>query len=478
MMQSILAIVGSSAFVAIVTLMFNWVQNRKQNSLSYITEERKLWREKIRKIAAHIEKCDYNGKNKKNIRQYLIQLEMNINPYGRTLSFDYLQDGHIWKAIDEFMKSDSAERFEQNKELLLSYLSLMLKEDWERSKREVNGYSKALIYIVVIGIVSVVYYVFYFYVLKLENIEMFIILQTINLSPLFFIKYFCIDEMYKATKNDNGGKFRDFCRREKEATRAVFSWGVLVVIYVLVNVCMLELVYPDMIVQQMHYDEDADWIIIYTDLDEKLWGNLETDFEKTTYKKAIIDKTGEWHDHLYRNETYDDLLVKIIRKHIIVLGMLPLVFVMGTLFVPFLIDIISNDNQNKSKREIDELKYRIQGKYVEDYNQIRIFLDRVDWKNSDKKKENKDCIDLIYRLLFKMRRAMKSELCELDDYFCNSQEYETVQRLQRDIDTIDTILHQIKHIHRAITGKSREKLLNKIRKNIDNISYVAHESEM
>ena len=48
----------------------------------------------------------------------------------------------------------------------------------------------------------------------------------------------------------------------------------------------------------------------------------------------------------------------------------------------------------------------------------------------------------------------------------------------RDIDTIDTILHEIKHIHRAITGKSREKVLNEIRKNIDNIYHVAHESEM
>lgn len=469
-MESIIAILGSSAFAGIITLMLNWAQNRKKNSLSYITEERKLWREKIREIGAKIAKCKYNGENENNIQQYLSQLEMNINPYGRTLPYDYLQDGHMWKVINEIKKSDSEEEFEQNKELLLGYLSLMLKEDWERSKREVKGYSNAVLYIAIIGIIGIVYCFFYMYILKLENMEIFVLMQFINIFPIFLTKSLCIDELNNLIKNDNRGKFRDFLGREKKKTKAVISWVVIFLIYIGINLYIMEQVYPNMIAQQICYYEDEDSLNIYTRLDEKIWASLELDFENAIGKDVVIHRSEDLGYKATTSEKYNNILIRIIRKHIIVWGIIPMMLMIIGLFCPFLVDSILTWDQNKSKLEIDELKYRMRTTYAGDYDQICIFLNRIDLKNKKMKQENTDCFDLIYRLLFKMKRAMKSELYELDDNFSNTEEYERVQRLKKNIENIDNVLHEIKRIHKTKWPKKKVKILMQIQEYIEDIN--------
>lgn len=472
-MDSIIAILGSSTFVGIITLMLNWAQNRKKNSLSYITEERKLWREKIREIAANISKCKYNGENENNIEQYLNQLEMNINPYGRTLPFDYLQDGHIWNTINEINESDSEEGFEQNKKLLLSYLSLMLKEDWERTKREVKGYSNAVFYIAIIGLMGIAYSFFYMYILKLDNMEMFVLMQVIIISPIFLTKSLCIDELNNLIKNDNRGKFRDFLGREKKRIKAVISWVVIFLIYIGINLYIMEQVYPNMIAQQIFYYEDADSLNIYTRLDEKIWASFELDFESAIGKDVEIHKLEDWVYKAATSEKYDDILMRVIRKHVIVWGVIPMMLMIIGLFFPFLVDSLLTWDLNKSKFEIDELKYRMRTTYAGDYDQICLFLNRIDLKNKEMEKENEDCFDLIYRLLFKMKRAMKSELYELDENFSNMEEYERVKRLKKNIENIDNILREIKRIHKTMRMKKKMDILMQIQDDIENI-HVAY----
>lgn len=471
-MESIIAILGSSAFVGIITIMLNWAQNRKNNSLSYITEERKLWREKIREIAANIVKCNYNGENEKNIQQYLRQLEMNINPYGRTLAFDYMQDGHIWKVIDEITKSDSEEEFEQNKELLLGYLSLMLKEDWERSKREVKGYSNIVLYITIIAIIGIAYSFFYMYILRLKNMEIFVLIQLIMLFPIFLIKSLCIDEMNNLIKNDCKGKVRDFSGREKQKKRAAISWIVILLIYIGINIYIMDQLYPNMIVQQMNYYENTDSLYVYTNLDENIWVSLEPDLEKRIGKDVVISKLEDKGYKTKAGNEYDDILIEIISKDLTVWEMIHILLMIISLFCPILVDVIFNWDQNKSKLEIDELKYRIKTEYMDDYEQICNFLNRIDIKNKQMKKENGDCFGLIYRLLFKMKRAMKSELNELEGYFSNLGEYERVRVLKKNIENIDNVLSGIKHFQRAIRTKKKMKLLKKIWEGIENIIVV------
>lgn len=68
-----------------------------------------------------------------------------------------MQDSHIWSTIDKLEKRDGD--FKQLKKLLILYLSMLLKMDWERSKEEVrgNGFQMILYLVVLIAIISFAY---------------------------------------------------------------------------------------------------------------------------------------------------------------------------------------------------------------------------------------------------------------------------------------------------------------------------------
>ena len=188
-MKILISILGTSAIAALVTAVFSFLQNKKNNSLSYITEERKIWRERIREIAAGIENSKYRGKKKEDINQYLTKLEMNINPYGRTAHADYMHDGNIWIAIENVQNSDGEEEFVKNKRLLLNYISLMLKMDWERSKEEIKGINKTSSSII-LSIIMYAYFSFYYFVilgLKIADGYFFGVLLLLLLQMIVFM---------------------------------------------------------------------------------------------------------------------------------------------------------------------------------------------------------------------------------------------------------------------------------------------------
>ena len=138
-MSAITKILTSAAVVgALITGLFGWTNNRTNNSLNYITDERKRWRDKIREISEAIETCKFHGEDKENINVYLLQLENNINPYGRFQPSDYEHDGHIWEVIGKIERAENEEEFKKYQKELLSYLQLLLKEDWERIHQQME----------------------------------------------------------------------------------------------------------------------------------------------------------------------------------------------------------------------------------------------------------------------------------------------------------------------------------------------------
>lgn len=150
-MENILGILlGSTVIGTMLTVISNFISGRRTDQLTRITDERKEWRNKIRQISANIEKVkwDDNERWKNRLNMQLVLLETNINPHGRGSASDFEHDAHIWSEIDSIRNVTDRTEFDSHKELLVFYLSLMLKEDWERYKREVSGYSRTLIEIV------------------------------------------------------------------------------------------------------------------------------------------------------------------------------------------------------------------------------------------------------------------------------------------------------------------------------------------
>lgn len=153
-------ILDSAVLVGIITALFNWRQHNNTNSLKYITEERQKWREKIRDIAKNIEAYQYSSddKDKQKLKEILVELKVNINPYGKEKDTAYMEDGHIWAVIRKLEKVNNEKEFLKAKNKLIDYLFYLLKYDWERAKYEVEKkaqklklYSFLIILMVLIG---------------------------------------------------------------------------------------------------------------------------------------------------------------------------------------------------------------------------------------------------------------------------------------------------------------------------------------
>ena len=127
-------ILGSTVLATIFSTVISFIISRRQGSLQYITGERKEWREQIRNIAYNLNNASY-GKTLK----ILIELKVRINGFGMNRK-NCMEDAHIWEVIHEIEKEKpSNEILNRRQKQLIEYISLLLKYDWECSKREIRG---------------------------------------------------------------------------------------------------------------------------------------------------------------------------------------------------------------------------------------------------------------------------------------------------------------------------------------------------
>lgn len=121
-----------SAVAALISTAVSYLTFRRSSSLTYVTQERKEWREAIRRIAEELEGCTY-----KKRKQVLVQLKTRINAYGWDTT-NKIEDANIWRQI-QVLETCRKEEYEEQKQRMILYLSALLKYDWERSKKEVYG---------------------------------------------------------------------------------------------------------------------------------------------------------------------------------------------------------------------------------------------------------------------------------------------------------------------------------------------------
>lgn len=122
--------------VAVVSGILAFIQFQKSNSLKYITEERQNWRAEIRDVIVELE---VSADDKNKIRPILSFLKGRINAYGLSHSKSYKKDYHIWQTIKQLEQPKDNEFFTFDKQMLINFLALLLKNDWERSKIEIKG---------------------------------------------------------------------------------------------------------------------------------------------------------------------------------------------------------------------------------------------------------------------------------------------------------------------------------------------------
>lgn len=134
--MNISVILGSAVIAAIISGGISYFISRQQGKLQYITDERRKWREQIRKIAENLYGATYEDTLK-----ILVSLKVRINSLGNNgVHSSYVSDAHIWKVINEIESIQPTELdLKLKQKQLIEYISLLLKNDWERSKKEVRG---------------------------------------------------------------------------------------------------------------------------------------------------------------------------------------------------------------------------------------------------------------------------------------------------------------------------------------------------
>lgn len=172
-------VLASTVIAALITTLANVYNSKKAGNLKYITEERQKWREEIRKIAEDIVDCPRD-----EIKKHLTRLKVRINSNGKIDKESYMDDGHIWQLIENLENSSLAvSEYEKQKEHLIDTLSLLLKFDWERQKREVLGSHIKKMHVIFFTCVLLI--TIYIYGIPKE-------ISSKSINPLYMFSIFCI----------------------------------------------------------------------------------------------------------------------------------------------------------------------------------------------------------------------------------------------------------------------------------------------
>ena len=98
--SQVITLLSGAGLGAILSAFLVFINNSKKNKLDFVTRERSEWRREIKLIIVDL----LSGNNRNNA---LSRLETQLNPYGRYISKEdayefYMNDGHIWKIVDNF----------------------------------------------------------------------------------------------------------------------------------------------------------------------------------------------------------------------------------------------------------------------------------------------------------------------------------------------------------------------------------------
>lgn len=466
-MNTIIAVIGSSAFGAVITFLFTWISNRKSNTLNYITDERRKWRDKIREIIIGIESVKYAGKGNKSINNCLIQLEVNINPYGKYNRMDYVRDGHIWDKINILRETKTEIEFENNKNILLEYLKLMLKKDWERSKNEVRGYSYIAASIGVMAVYTVYYLIYYFYILKLNAVPPIIIFLVLNSFCLFYVKYYYVDEIDINSKNNKRMPIKLMIKKEQKEKRIVIQGAVIITLFVLFIIFIGDCFITRAVKNNLTYCIENGNMYLYSNLDTNLVYGLEDNLQALiTDKVVLVSDKYDLPSIPQRDSRYDELIIKSIKNSILVWNMIIIGLAIAMPIIGMIFSFKPNAEVRRYTRELDKINTLIKFKQGNIIKQLNNFMNRIDFTNKDYKKTNATYLGIVYSLLNDIKVNLDNEITKNDMMYGTIEEYDAMILKKENLVQIKLIMKQIRKIHKTLFNKRKIELYNTVKQSM------------
>lgn len=148
-MEIILNLLSTVITSSVIVGIIEFIRWKKDVNITNITNERKIWREEIRKIAEQISQIH----NTSLLSVPISALKIRINTRGiKQMSIDtseindtfkkeeyFCHDTYIWKLINDYEQGKvTNENILCYKNTLINCISILLKYDWDKSKNEIR----------------------------------------------------------------------------------------------------------------------------------------------------------------------------------------------------------------------------------------------------------------------------------------------------------------------------------------------------
>lgn len=148
-MEIIISLLTTVLTSSVIVGIIEFIRWKKDVNIANITNERKIWRKEIRKIAEEINQID----DISLLSASISALKLRINTRGiKQMSIDlkdltelfkkeeyFCNDTYIWKLINDYEQNKiNNENISCYKKTLINCISVLLKYDWDRSKNEIR----------------------------------------------------------------------------------------------------------------------------------------------------------------------------------------------------------------------------------------------------------------------------------------------------------------------------------------------------
>lgn len=340
----------------------------------------------------------------------------------------------------------------------------MLKKDWERSKSEVRGYSNIVVYTGITILISLIYMIYYLYILKLGSIPFLLFMLFINVIPLFFTKFFLVDEIDAIENERKRMPIKLLIKKEKKI-RKITIQGILCIIFIfIVNMLIGMYYYPKVMSEAMSYCKENETIYLFTNLDLNLIGNLEGNLQRNVKDKVIIVKSkSELPVEQERQDVNDAILERAIQNSIDFWNVIITILAVCIPIIGLFISTHSNMETRKYVAEIDRIDYMVNCKY-----KTNLQCDS---------KQNDVYLGLIYSLLADIEKNLRIVIWENEKSVESVSEYDKLSKKKEKLEEVRVAMKQIMKINRKVRLKTKKELLPSVKEKINKIDFEKFELE-
>lgn len=464
-MEIIIAILSSGAMGALIAAILKNIQTEKNNSLNYITEERKKWRSKIRKIGEKIQKCEY-GDN--SIKEYLWELSSNINAYGKSEKNNYEQDGHIWEIIEELKNAQDEESFEEDKEILLSYLSLLLKYDWERAKREIRGSKDKQKYVFAYIGAAILITIYYFGVLGLRDFSSFFCFVILYMVIIGESVRLVSDSLRQKAKIKSESQIKEICKRERGIDRKYFRVFVIILIGMLTVYLFIEISCSVQVINNIRYMEKEDGTEIYVGINRNFFSDVKNKMQEEYGIKVVFGENTKANSKaLLEIEKYQSIR-KTIGRMLMLHGAVPSTVLAIILLLPVIQLTEKRKDDINYRAEIKKVYLTFREDYIVDMRHAMFLVEEALGLEEEKSEKREILLGAAYKILGDVGQQL--EIYMMKKEIKKPEDAEVYLELQKQIKVLEECKKLIKTAGKISMSENEiEKVIKDAIKMMENI---------